>query len=512
MLECAENYFELPKIIENVILMTIIDMRMIIKANLNQRRVKGIFMLKRKTILKILLGYFLFAIAFRFIGGEQFDYKFVTSEMGDPIGAITEIDKDTVVKQTFLVKEESLESLDIKFATFNRENKGVLALNLSDETNTELATGFIDVSTLDENTTFKWVLDSPITDAKNKSYTLMLTSDSMQGEAPAVYLMDTTEEGQTLLVNDILQENQLCFTHVGKTYFLFGQYYWYGVIGIAILFLLYYLWSEYRERKGKKTVLTIGCGVWQRYGFLIRQLISRDFKTKYKRSVLGYLWSFLSPLLTMLVQYLVFSKIFKQNIENFPVYLLSGIIIFNFFTDAVGQGLTAIVDNSTLITKVYVPKYIYPLTKVVSCSINLVISTIPLLIVALLTGTTITKAVFLIPFTLLCILIFCTGMSMLLCTTMVFFRDTQYLWGIISMVWMYATPIFYPENIIPNELRFIQTLNPVYHCIRFLRIVLIDGVSPEPKAYFFCAFLAAAVLGLGAFIFKKFQDKFVLYI
>lgn len=129
---------------------------------------------------------------------------------------------------------------------------------------------------------------------------------------------------------------------------------------------------------------------------------------------------FLNPLLTMTVQYIVFSTIFRSGISNFPVYLLSGIILFNFFTDAVGQGLTSIVGNASLITKVYVPKYIYPVTRVVSCSINMLISVIPLLIVTLLTGAKITPAVLLLPFALACLLLFCIGMSLLLSTTEVF--------------------------------------------------------------------------------------------
>ena len=220
----------------------------------------------------------------------------------------------------------------------------------------------------------------------------------------------------------------------------------------------------------------------------------------------------MNPLLTMTVQYIVFSTIFRSGISNFPVYLLSGIILFNFFTDAVGQGLTSIVGNASLITKVYVPKYIYPVTRVVSSSINMLISVIPLLIVTLLTGAKITPAVLLLPFALACLLVFCIGMSLFLSTTEVFFRDTQYLWGIVSLVWMYATPLFYPENIIPTQFRFIQTLNPMYHYVRFVRTILINGCSPEPKAYLFCAASASLMCVFGAIVFKKNQDKFILYV
>ena len=222
--------------------------------------------------------------------------------------------------------------------------------------------------------------------------------------------------------------------------------------------------------------------------------------------------SFLNPLLTMMVQYIVFSQIFRSSIDNFPVYLLSGIILFGFFTEAVGQGLTAIVSNAPLITKVYVPKYIYPVTKVASCSINLIISIIPLLIVTILTGSKITKAIFILPFVVICLLLFSIGMSLLLSTTMVFFRDTQYLWGIVSLAWTYATPLFYPENIIPDRFRFIQTLNPMYHYIRFIRTVLMEGISPEPMSYLVCGFTAILMCIVGAAVFKKFQDRFVLYV
>ena len=293
---------------------------------------------------------------------------------------------------------------------------------------------------------------------------------------------------------------------------MFGTYYWFLVIVGAAIIVSYVFWSQIGEKSGKITFGMLVAGIWKKYGFLINQLVERDFKTKYKRSVLGYLWSFLNPLLTMAIQYIVFSTIFRSNIDNFPVYLLSGIIMFNFFTDAVGQGLTAIIDNASLITKVYVPKYIYPVTKVISCSINLAISVIPLLIVTVLTGAKITKAIVLIPYALMCILLFCIGLSLLLCTTMVFFRDTKYLWGIVSLVWMYATPIFYPADILPTQFHFIQALNPMYHYIQFIRTILIQGISPEPQAYLICAAMSLVTCLIGAIVFKKNQDKFVLYI
>ena len=174
------------------------------------------------------------------------------------------------------------------------------------------------------------------------------------------------------------------------------------------------------------------------------------------------------------------------------------------------MALQSIVGNAALITKVYVPKYIYPVSRVFSSTINLLLSLIPLLGVMLLTRTPLRPAILLLPFGLICLVAFCIGMGFLLSTSMVFFRDTQFLWGVVSMLWMYATPIFYPESIIPAKFMFLYKCNPLYHIIRFVRIVQIDGVSPEPKAYLLCLIASFVPLLIGAVVFKKNQDKFVL--
>ncbi len=262
--------------------------------------------------------------------------------------------------------------------------------------------------------------------------------------------------------------------------------------------------------KKQGNIVTRLIDAFRRYGYLLRQLVSRDFKSKYKRSVLGVLWSFLNPLLTMLVQYIVFSTLFKSDIPNYPLYLLTGIVCFNFFSESTGMALQSITGNASLITKVYVPKYIYPLSRVLSSGINLLMSLIPLLLVMLLTWTPVRPAILLLPIGLICLVGFCLGIGLILSTMMVFFRDTQFLWGVVSLLWMYATPIFYPETIIPAKFMLIYKCNPLYHIIRFIRIVLIQGVSPEPKAYALCLIASFVPLVVGAAVFKKNQDKFVL--
>lgn len=249
-----------------------------------------------------------------------------------------------------------------------------------------------------------------------------------------------------------------------------------------------------------------------RYKFLIKQLVSRDFKTKYKRSILGAFWSFLNPLLSMSVQYVVFSTLFKTDIKNYPVYLLTGIILFNFFTEAISLGLTSIVTNSTLITKVSVPKYIYPMTRVLSSSVNLFISVLPLLIVTLITGVMINIRIVLLVFPIICLIVFSMGLVFIMSASMTFFRDTQFIWSILSMIWTYATPIFYPAEIVPEKFRFIQTFNPLYHIITFARTVVMNGSSPAPTMYLVCLGSALLMFVVGLAIFRKVENKFVLYI
>lgn len=250
----------------------------------------------------------------------------------------------------------------------------------------------------------------------------------------------------------------------------------------------------------------------RRYRFLISQMVARDFKTKYKRSVLGVFWSFLNPLLTMSVYYFIFSTLFKSDVKNFAVYLMLGIVSFNFFNEACGMTLRAIVDNASLITKVYVPKYIYPLARIVSSAVNLLISLAPLIIIAALTGLEFHLSAFLSVYFLICLVIFSMGMSLMLSALMVFFRDIQFLWGILSMIWMQASAIFYPESILPDRFRIVLQINPLYHFIKNIRICVLDGVSPDPLNYLICLGIALFMLFIGACVFKKLQDRFVLYL
>lgn len=480
-----------------------------------------------KGCVLALIGYAVLAVLFYAIAGPQFRVRIDSTDSVSPSASAGEILAGAKLEQRFVSTSDRLTGFSVLCGTFGRQNSGVLHLSLYDETKGQaekiLIEDFsVDLSALQDNSWYTVQLETPLENAIGRNLVLEIFSDDgTLGNAATVYYGNSVATGRVEIASEgwtpLYQNGQplqgtLCLQTAGETDLWFGRYYWYFAVGAGLLLGLYGWRLCALEKKGKSCLGLKLIHAFTRYRFLIQQLVSRDFKTKYKRSVLGIIWSFLNPLLTMLVQYVVFSTIFKSDIPNFPVYLLTGIVLFNFFNESCGMGITSILGNTSLINKVYVPKYIYPVTRVLSSSINMLFSMVPLLLVILLTRTAITPAILLLPFSLACLICFCTGMVLVLSASMVFFRDTQFLWNVLSMIWMYATPIFYPESIIPARFLAIYKLNPLYHFIRFARTVIMDGISPEPKAYLICLVFAVGSLVIGGLIFRKMQDKFVLYI
>ena len=297
---------------------------------------------------------------------------------------------------------------------------------------------------------------------------------------------------------------------------------------VILLGVLLYYYTRLLERSmengkpvfGAKLFLTI-----HKYRFLIEQLVSRDFKIKYKRSALGVFWSFLNPLLMMIVQYIVFSHLLniRGDVQHYAIYLLCGIVMWNGFNDCSMQSMRSITGNAALITKVYVPKYIYPVTKVFSASVNVLLSMIPLLLVTLVYGLFSTPrlylhlSVFLLPFGLIFLLVFCIGMGFLLSSLMVFFHDIEFLWTVLSTAWMYATPIIYSLSMFEGKqgVQWIVSLmnfNPLYHYISFIRTIILDGTSPAFTEYLICGAFSIVMFFIGLTVFRKCQDKFILYL
>ncbi len=252
----------------------------------------------------------------------------------------------------------------------------------------------------------------------------------------------------------------------------------------------------------------------KKYSFLLQQLVSRDFKVKYKRSVLGIVWSLLYPILTMVVMAIVFSNVFKFSTPgvSYLAYLLSGLIMFNYFSEASNLSMSSVVGNFGLLNKIYIPKYIFPLSKCLFVGINFLLTLVPLYIVLFATGTGVNWYHLFLPYSYLCLFMFTLGMGFILSAVSVFLRDMFYIYGIIIMMWTYLTPIMYDINLISANLQPWLKLNPLYHYINFAREIILYGRMPQPFTWITCLVSSVAVLLIGVIVFKKTQDKFIYYV
>ncbi len=464
----------------------------------------------------LLLGYLVAVFLFYFLAGEQLHLRQSRGNIPVPTSdsGTVELIAGNTVEQQFFIEIQRLEQIDIQWGTYYRSNRGTILVELVDlRSNTILLSQKFDAARIQEGGVTTLTAETPMEGLYQIPLLLRITADSQSGSAVSP-LMSTQEQrqGWQLNINNAPVPGILCISLSGTDYIWTGLHYWQLVlVGLALLLLfITALWLH--VQRGKQSYIINAVIALQKYRFLIRQLVSRDFKTKYKRSVLGMFWSFLNPLLTMLVQYIVFSTIFKSDIPNYPAYLLTGIVTFNFFTEASGMALTSIIGNASLITKVYLPKYIYPLTRVMSSVINLVISLIPMLIVCVFTGVHFKKSSILAIFFFSCVIVFSLGFGLILAASMVFFRDTQFLWNVLVMIWMYLTPLFYPESILPEKFKVVLYCNPFYHFIKSVRMCILEGISPEPIVYVQCLLMAVCMLAVGAWIFRKSQDRFILYL
>lgn len=246
---------------------------------------------------------------------------------------------------------------------------------------------------------------------------------------------------------------------------------------------------------------------------LVKQLVSRDIKLKYRRSVLGYLWSILNPLLTMLILTIVFSNFFKFSIENFPVYLLTGQIIFSVFSISTTQSCFTIIENASLLKKTYVPKYIFVFSKITSCYIDYLFSLAALILVMIFTKShfSIWNLLFIIP-SIECY-IFSLGMGLFLSQTTVFFRDINYLYSVFITALNYLTPIFYPIDILPSTVRnIVVRFNPLFIYVDLFRTCVYSGKNLSLHQVLIGLAWAFGAFIIGAVLFKKNQHKFILYI
>lgn len=249
-----------------------------------------------------------------------------------------------------------------------------------------------------------------------------------------------------------------------------------------------------------------------KYKFLLIELTKRDIKVKYRRSVLGIFWSFLEPLLFMIVLTIVFSTIFKGNIANYPVYLLTGRLVYSFFAQGTQGSLLSIYKNAAIIKKIYVPKYMYAFSSVLSSLITFLLSFIVLFMVMIATHATFTWFILLAIVPLIILFFFTIGVGLILATITVFFRDIEHLYTVFLTILMYGSAIMYPASIVPEKFQFLLTYNPFYAFVVLFRDCFLYGQWFDPFTIMFAIVSTIAAMAIGTTFFYKFQDKFILYI
>lgn len=248
------------------------------------------------------------------------------------------------------------------------------------------------------------------------------------------------------------------------------------------------------------------------YRFLFEELVKRDFKQKYKRTVLGMVWSVLSPLLTLLVMKLVFTQFFGRTTPHFTTYLFCGNMIFSCFSESTNQGMMSLMGNASIFTKVNIPKYLFLFSKNVQTLINFGLTLCVFFVFCILDHITFTWKFVLLLYPIACLVLFNVGVGLILSALYVFFRDIQYLWSVFTMLLMYVSAIFYTIDDYSLEIQNLFLLNPVYLFIRYFRKIVIEAAIPT--AWFHLLMLAdvLAALGLGCWMYKKYNTKFLYYV
>ena len=250
----------------------------------------------------------------------------------------------------------------------------------------------------------------------------------------------------------------------------------------------------------------------KKHQFLFEELVKRDFKKKYKRTVLGMGWSILAPLLQLLVMRLVFTQFFGRDMEHYTIYLFCGNLIFSYFSESTGQGMTSLMGNAGIFTKVNVPKYLFLFSKNVQALLNFSLVLVVFFVFCALDGILFTWKFVLILVPIFSLLLFNIGVGLILSALFVFFRDMQYLWTVFTQLLMYISAIFYSIDSYSQTVQYLFLLNPIYLHIRYFRKIVIDGTIPTIWFHLLMLADVSIVLGIGCWMYKTYNTKFLYYV
>lgn len=248
------------------------------------------------------------------------------------------------------------------------------------------------------------------------------------------------------------------------------------------------------------------------YQFLFEELVKRDFKKRYNRTVLGIVWSVLSPLLMLSVMAVIFGNFFGRSIEHYVIYLFSGQVIFNYFTEATNEGMLALVNNASIFSKVNVPKYLFLFSKNISAIINFLIILLIYFFFVVLEGISFTWEFIFLIYPIICLIIINVGIGLILSALYIFFRDIQYLYRIFTQIVMYGSAIFYSIDILPQNLQALFYCNPIFVCITYFRSIVLHNTVPDLWLHLLLAGYAIVLFGIGCWVYKKYNYKFLYYV
>lgn len=246
--------------------------------------------------------------------------------------------------------------------------------------------------------------------------------------------------------------------------------------------------------------------------FLFEELVKRDFKQKYKGTVIGMAWSVLSPLLNLLVLRMVFTQFFGRGMDHYTTYLFAGTVFFSFFKEATKGGMSALTSNASIFTKINVPKYLFLLSKNVSAVINFGLTLVVFFLFAAIDGVTFGWHFLMLVYPVLYLIVFNVGVGLILSAMYIFFRDTKYLYDVFTLLLHYCSAIFYRVDSYPEKIQAIFLCNPVYLAIKYVRVITLDGNIPSFRYHLLMLGWAIAMVGIGALIYKKCNHKFLYYV
>lgn len=249
----------------------------------------------------------------------------------------------------------------------------------------------------------------------------------------------------------------------------------------------------------------------KKYQFLFEELVKRDFKKKYKRTVLGVAWSVLSPLMTLLVMRVVFTQFFGRTVEHYTIYLFAGNLVFSYFSESSTQGMQSLVGNAGIFTKVNIPKYLFLFSKNVQTLINFGLTLCVFFLFCFIDGITFSWHFILLLFPVGCLVLFNIGLGLILSALFVFFRDMQYLWTICTQLLTYFSAIFYTTDSYPELTQKLFYANPLYCFITYFRTVVLNNSVPPLWLHGLILLDVLLMLGIGCWMYKKYNTRFLYY-